>query len=71
MIIKGGPQTFLSTRPYTEINKNIWESCDFGILCFECNLRLPTKNRENWLIKVISYVFGNKIKNFGIRVEGG
>jgi len=54
--IKYSPSVFLNSRPHTEKNISIWESCDFGILCYQCNIILPTKNREAWLEKVTQYI---------------
>jgi len=40
-------------------NKQIFLSCNFGILCKACNRNLPTDNRKNWLKNVIKYTFGD------------
>lgn len=55
-IIAKKPDTWLRTHKRTPENEKIWESCNFGILCHWCNLYLPTKNRKEWLAKVIKYV---------------
>ena len=34
----------------------IWDDCDFGILCNRCNLLLPTKDRKEWLKNVTRYI---------------
>lgn len=54
--IKITPATWMLRKVRTEANQKIWDSCDFGMLCLDCNKRLPTKNRKEWLEKVIAYV---------------
>ncbi len=53
--IKRQPTGWLATTPCILENIRIFESCCFGILCGECNIRLPTKNRIRWLTKAIKY----------------
>ena len=55
------PATWLRSHPPVPKNIEIWESCNFGILCRECNKLLPTKNRKEWLKKTYKYVFGEKL----------
>ena len=50
------PASFLRNKPLNKKNLAIWESCDFGILCKNCNSRIPTKNRDEWLKNVTNYV---------------
>lgn len=57
-VIKCHPSMFLYTRFRTPENEKIWESCNFGMLCRRCNLHLHTRNRKDYLRKVIKYVFG-------------
>jgi hypothetical protein len=53
--IKGAPYAWMRSRPCTDQHRLVFESCDFGILCNVCNLRLPTDNRKIWLQKAIKY----------------
>ncbi len=50
--------TWLRRHQRTNKNIKIWKTFDFGMLCAICNHRLPTKNRKQYLKKVIQYVFG-------------
>lgn len=52
---KSGPQSFYSNRPCNKTNKDIWDQCDFGVLCLKCNGSLVTKKRKLWLIKACKY----------------
>lgn len=52
---KSSVNNWLRSRPCNEINKKIFESCDFGILCRLCNNYLPTLNRKEWLVKACQY----------------
>ena len=58
-MIKTAPSKFINSHVFNEKNKKIWESCNFGILCLNCNILLPTHDRDEWLNRVIAYV-GNK-----------
>lgn len=58
--IKSHPGNWLRENYCTEKNKKIWESCDFGMLCRQCNGFLFTKNRKEKLIRIIKYVFGEE-----------
>jgi hypothetical protein len=67
--IKGKPREWLKSHCKTDKNIAIWESCDFGNLCNKCNLHLPTKSREKWILHIMNYTFKTKIneeefKNF-------
>lgn len=53
--IKVSPSTWLNLHYKTEKNIKIWESCNFGLLCTRCNVRMPTKNRIEWLRKAVQY----------------
>ena len=55
-LIKSCPTAWLRRNEMNSFTKSIWEKCDFGILCRKCNLLLPTKNRKEWLDKVINYI---------------
>ena len=52
------PQNWLAAHPRTPENEKIWLSCDFGMLCDLCNMRLPTKNRKEFIMKATKYIFG-------------
>ena len=54
-IIKGSPSAWLMKNKRTPENETIWTSCDFGTLCINCNSSLPTKNRLEWVEKVLRY----------------
>lgn len=56
-IIKISPNHWLRKNPRNLETEKIWLSCNFGILCEECNLRLPTNNREQFVKNVNKYVF--------------
>lgn len=60
--IKMNPTHWLISRYKTKLNQEIWEQCDFGILCRRCNAHLPTKDRKDYLLRVIKYVFGERSK---------
>jgi hypothetical protein len=51
---------WIRTRPCNDRNINIFEECDFGILCIRCNSSLPTADREEWVRNVNHYVFGDQ-----------
>lgn len=55
-VIQKIPAIWMSQHFRTEENQKIWESCEFGYLCARCNLGLPTKNRKEWIRKVVEYV---------------
>lgn len=53
--IKGSPAKWFFGRRATLENIKIFDSCDFGILCGECNMNLPTRNRGQWLQQAFIY----------------
>lgn len=53
--IRGSPSKWLVSHKYTPENEEIWKKCDFGILCSECNLRIPTINRIEFLRNALAY----------------
>ena len=53
--IKISPNRWLSQHPCTPENIIIWKSCDFGMLCRNCNPYLPTKNRKSFLLSALKY----------------
>jgi hypothetical protein len=53
--IRMSPMQWLHKNPRTKNNQKIWESCDFGILCFQCNKSLPTLNRKKWVKNLVKY----------------
>jgi hypothetical protein len=60
--IKTRPTFWLRSNPKTPENQAIWESCDFGMLCRNCNTYLPTKNRRQFIINVSKYVLAKEEK---------
>lgn len=54
--IKTTPTYWLLTHPRNKTNEEIWKSCNFGILCGSCNLRLPTKDREKFIKNAYKYI---------------
>jgi len=55
------PTAWLMTHNRTPENQKIWESCNFGKLCSDCNKRLPTKDRKEWFLKVEKYILSKDI----------
>ena len=55
------PMAWLSGNKRTPKNQKIWEECNFGMLCGNCNKRLPTIDRKKFLLDAIKYVFGFKV----------
>lgn len=56
--IKLTPCHWLKGHAPNEKHIKIWNECNFGVLCANCNLRLPTKDRKLWLERVTKYVNG-------------
>ena len=56
-IIKGSPSRWLAKHPRNKENEKLFLSCNFGILCSDCNRRLPTQNRKNWILNAVKYIF--------------
>lgn len=54
--IKVSPKQWLKSNIFNEKNKKIWDSCNFGYLCWSCNIVIPTKNRKEWLKRVTAYI---------------
>lgn len=54
-LIKGTPAAWYTSRPCTSENIQIFDSCDFGLLCSRCNNMLPTLNRDAWVEKLVKY----------------
>jgi uncharacterized protein (DUF983 family) len=55
-LIQGSPSAFCRTHPRNDEHVATWKSCDFGILCRQCNAALPTQGRQEWLDRVIEYM---------------
>ena len=53
--IKCNPAQWYQDRECNIQNQQVWASCDFGILCNLCNLKLPPIGREEWLLKALQY----------------
>lgn len=54
-----GPGSWIVGRPCIEKHQEAWLVFDYGILCHQCNINLPTVNREQWLQQVQNYVYPN------------
>ncbi len=55
------PKQWLMKHPMNDKNLAIWESCDFGMLCGQCNRHLPTENRERFVKNVTRYFYGSSV----------
>jgi len=51
-IIKKSPRTWIQNKPCNETNIKIFESCDFGLLCNQCNLLLPSD--QNYRLTMVN-----------------
>lgn len=58
--IKDMPTIWLRSHARNKENEELWESCDFGTLCFRCNTGLPTMNRTKHIIGLVRYHFGEE-----------
>lgn len=67
--IKGKPCEWLRYHSYTYENNKIWKSCNFGMLCFECNIFLPLINRKDFIINIVKYVFGKDFNVCNTRIQ--
>ena len=56
--IKTDPRKWLKKSPRSIQKERLWAESGFGMLCKRCNAILPTKNRSDYILKVIKYVFG-------------
>lgn len=54
-VINTSPTKWIRCRRATPTNIAVFESCNFGILCDDCNRCLPTHNRMQWLKKAMTY----------------
>lgn len=54
--IKESPTNWLGKHRRTPEKEKIWLSCDFGMLCRDCNMKLPTENRQQFKINVNRYI---------------
>jgi hypothetical protein len=50
------PAIWYRSRPCIDKYQKIWVQCHFGLLCGQCNVCLPTKNRKTWLENINRYV---------------
>lgn len=55
-LIQGSPTVWLQRHRRTPETEKIWELCDFGMLCRRCNIVLPTKDRQLYLVNVTKYI---------------
>jgi hypothetical protein len=53
--IDNKPTTWLRSHPRNAKNEEIWKSCDFGMICRDCNLRLPTEGRVEFVKNAMAY----------------
>ena len=60
-IIKVAPNHWLRRHPKNPERTKIWDSCKFGMLCNDCNRKLPTDNRKEWFKMAYKYVFGKEM----------
>jgi hypothetical protein len=60
--IKTAPTKWFRSRRPTEENIKIFDDCDFGLLCTDCNRCLPTQDRGEWLHKALKYYEQTKEK---------
>lgn len=60
--IKGSPTRWLKSHTQSSKNIEIFKSCEFGILCKDCNTRLGSpNNRKKRLLRDYFYVFGGPL----------
>ena len=50
------PTHWLRKTVRTKETEELWNECNFGMLCYACNLRLPTEDRINFMKKAFKYV---------------
>jgi hypothetical protein len=50
------PSAWLSTYAWSAEKEKIWRSCDFGMLCSLCNIRIPTKDRKLFADNLLRYL---------------
>jgi 5-methylcytosine-specific restriction endonuclease McrA len=55
-VIMGSPALWLRGNRRTPEKEVIWKSCDFGMLCQNCNRMIPTNNRKEFLLKALEYI---------------
>ena len=55
-LIKDNPTSWLRNHKRTQLNESIWRSCDFGMLCYRCNMVLPTEDRKLFLKNISDYI---------------
>lgn len=65
-LIIGSPYDWLTRHPFNEENKQVWDSCKFGMLCKRCNSVIPTNDREKWLSKIDVYIRGANALSFPV-----
>jgi len=55
-IIKGCPSHWLASNNRTPESEKVFKSCNFGILCLNCNRILPTINRREYVKNLLNYI---------------
>ena len=63
VVIKINPSSWLRQKVPSSKNVKIWKSCDFGMLCSECNIAIPTRDRKEWLKNITKYINKNRGAN--------
>ena len=54
--IKKSPHIWLREKIRTPEREKIWIECDFGMLCSQCNIKLPTENRKQFKENINRYI---------------
>jgi hypothetical protein len=54
--IKDKPIRWIGNHACNSTNQNIFLSCNFGVLCHQCNIHLPTVGREEWIMNIVRYI---------------
>jgi hypothetical protein len=54
------PTNWLRQNVRTKDREELWNKCNFGMLCNFCNRSLITVNRKRWLSNAVKYVFGKE-----------
>lgn len=57
---KDAPKDWLKMHKRTPLTEAQWKEFDFGMLCKRCNLVLPTKERKEFVLNLVRYVFKNQ-----------
>lgn len=66
-VIKDNPTIWLRNHHRTLLYEKIWNSCNWGLLCSDCNRCLPSFNRKSFVINAVKYILGENIQNVLIK----